>query len=135
VTLSVSEKIDNAEMAHMREIFGEAHEKAYGHKMTDPIELVSLRFSARGEVEAPELPVLSKQANRVATPTGTRQVYVGDGKRAAYSLYERDALTFGDTIEGPAIISEHTATTVFHAGDRAELGKYGEIIIHVAKAN
>ena len=135
VTLPVSEKIDAAEIAHMREIFGEAHEKAYGHTMPDPIELVSLRFSARGEVDSPELPVLTKQANRVPTPTGTRQVYVGDGKRAAYSLYERDDLTFGDTIEGPAIISEHTATTVFHAGDRAELGKYGEIIIHVAKAN
>jgi N-methylhydantoinase A len=135
VTLPVSEKIDDAEIVHMREVFSEAHEKAYGHTMPDPIELVSLRFSARGEVDAPVLPVLTKQAGRVPTPTGTRQVYVGGGKRAPYSLYDRDDLQFGDTIEGPAIINEHTATTVFHAGDRAELGKYGEIIIHVAKAN
>jgi len=135
VTLPVSGNIDAKEIAHMKEIFGEAHERAYGHTMPDPIELVSLRFSARGEVEAPELPFTNSKTERKPAPTGNRDVYVGGGKRVPYALFNRDDLAYGDTIHGPAIINEHTATTVFHEGDWAELGKYGEIIIHVKKAD
>ena len=100
VTLPVSGNIDAKEIAHMKEIFGEAHERAYGHTMPDPIELVSLRFSARGEVEAPELPFTNSKTERKPAPSGNRDVYVGGGKRVPYALYNRDDLAYGDTIHG-----------------------------------
>ena len=40
----------------------------------------------------------------------------------------------GDVIEGPAVVTEHTATTVLHAGDRLEVGEYGELIITIKYA-
>ena len=51
---------------------------------------------------------------------------------AAYARYARDSLLAGDEIEGPAVISEHTATTVIHAGDRLRVGGHGELVITVA---
>jgi N-methylhydantoinase A len=40
-------------------------------------------------------------------------------------------LLAGDEISGPAVISEHTATTVLHAGDRLRVGRHGEMVITV----
>ncbi len=63
-------------------------------------------------------------------PVGTRSVYVSaDEPDVAYALYTREALLAGDVITGPAVIAEHTATTVMHAGDVLEVGPYGELVI------
>jgi N-methylhydantoinase A len=50
---------------------------------------------------------------------------------AEYARYARESLLAGDEIDGPAVISEHTATTVIHAGDRLRVGGRGELIITV----
>jgi N-methylhydantoinase A len=133
--MRTTEKVDAAEIERLKHSFAEAHEHAYGHAMPDPIEMVALRFTGRGQVEAPELPKLSEGKNGTVKADGERMVYVGNGKRVAYKLYHRDSFNRGDVIEGPAVINEHTATTIMHEGDRAEVGQYGEIIIHVAKVN
>jgi N-methylhydantoinase A len=134
VTMRINSKVDVAEIKRLKVAFAEAHQKAYGHAMPDPIEMVALRFSARGSVEPPVLPQLPKNGGGKVTPSGQRLIYVGNGKREPYNLYRRDQFKHGDVIDGPAVISEYTGTTVFHAGDRAEIGTYGEIIIYVAKA-
>jgi len=103
--------------------------------MPDPIELVALRLRAVGRVETPSLPKLTPQVGQKAQPRGERMVYQDSGERIPYSVYHRDDFTVGDLIAGPAIINEHTATTVFHTGDTAEIGAYGEIVISVAKTN
>ena len=133
VTMRFAEKVDQAEIDRVKEAFADAHEKAYGHAMPDPIEMVALRFTGRGQVQAPELPKLPEGNGGTPKADGERLVYVGNGKREAYKLYHRDNFKRGDVIDGPAVINEHTATTIMHAGDRAEVGQYGEIIIHVAK--
>lgn len=135
VTMKIGSSINPAEIERVKEAFAEAHEQAYGHAMPDPIEMVALRFTALGMVEAPSLPELPRDGGHGVTPIGQRMVYQGNGVRVPYKLYNRDDFRFGDVIEGPAVINEHTATTVFHAGDTAEIGAHGEIIISVAKAN
>ena len=35
----------------------------------------------------------------------------------------------GDNLPGPAILEETTATTVFYSDQKAEVDKYGQIII------
>ena len=132
VTLPVSETVDDAEMARLQASFGEAHERAYGHTMPDPIELVALRLKATGTVERPSLPQVPAGTGAPA-PIREHQVVVESGKRVPYPVYNRDDFGSGDAIDGPAIITEHTATTVLHAGDRAEIGQFGEIVISVAK--
>ncbi|MDR0346554.1 MAG: hypothetical protein LBI49_26220, partial [Nocardiopsaceae bacterium] len=46
-----------------------------------------------------------------------------------YRLYRRQDLRAGDRIGGPAVITEHTATTVVHERDLLAVGRYGEMII------
>jgi N-methylhydantoinase A len=133
VTLPVAEKIDYKEIERLKHAFADAHERAYGHAMTDPIEMVALRFTGIGQVQAPELPLLKRGAGGTPKADGERMIYVGNGKRQAYRLYNRGDFLFGDVIEGPAVINEHTATTIMHQGDSAEVGKFGEIVIKVGK--
>jgi len=49
-----------------------------------------------------------------------------------YAIILREVLGRGAELAGPAIIEEHTATTVLHAGDRLRVGDHGELVISVA---
>ena len=131
VTLPVEGDFDAAEVKRLHGAFAEAHERAYGHTMTDPVELVAIRLSATGVVEPPSLPEIAPGTG-APSPRGERQVY-RDGGRLAYRVFHRDDFGSGDRISGPAIINEHTSTTVLHQGDSATVGALGEIVISVGK--
>ena len=123
------------EAGRLKAAFGEAHERAYGHTMPDPVEVVAVRLSAVGRQARPHVPQQEAREGFTVQPRATRQVIQVDGSRAAYALHHRDDFRHGDQILGPAVISEHTGTTVLHAGDSASVGAYGHIVIKVAKAN
>lgn len=133
VTLPVEDTFDAAEVVRLKAAFDAAHERAYGHTMPDPIEMVAVRLSAIGKADPPSLPKLPRREGHVVTPTGSRMVVQEDGSRVEYSVYHRDDFSHGDVIPGPAVINEHTATTVLHGQDSATVGAYGEIVITVAK--
>lgn len=119
-------------VATVEETFAQLHERQYGHTMTDPVEVTTLRLRATGSVDRPTLPVLAERASGSARPDGSRQVYVSADRPAVpYSLYTRESLLAGDEIAGPAVIAEHTATTVIHTGDHLSVGRYGEFVIRV----
>jgi N-methylhydantoinase A len=113
--------------------FSELHERQYGHTMDDPIEVTTMRLRATGVVGKPTLPRLESRAGGTPRSDGTRPVYLSEEQPSvAYTLYTRESLLAGDEIDGPAVISEHTATTVIHAGDRLRVGEYGEMVITVS---
>ena len=95
--------------------------------------MVTLRLRALGMVEHPDLPEMAENDGEAPPSTGERMVHQTDGSRRPYMLYERKSLQRGHRIDGPAVISEHTATTVLHAGDSATVGARGELHINVAK--
>jgi N-methylhydantoinase A len=112
--------------------FARLHERQYGHTMTDPVEVTTLRVRATGSVGKPTLPLLSERADGAPEPDGTRPVFVSPDKpEVPYVLYTRERLLAGDEIGGPAVITEHTATTVIHDGDRLRIGAHGELVITV----
>lgn len=116
--------------------FTELHERQYGHVMDDPIEVTTLRLRASGRVDKPSLPKLADRGAGPARPEGHRDVYVSADRPAEpYALFTREKLLAGDEIAGPAVIHEHTATTVIHAGDALRVGPYGEMVITVQGAN
>jgi N-methylhydantoinase A len=132
VTLPVEETFDASEVTRLHDAFAEAHERAYGHTMTDPIELVAVRLSATGVVDSPTLPEVTRSSGNLA-PRAERMVYRGGGARVPYQVFHRDDFGSGDVIQGPAIVNEHTATTVLHRGDVATIGALGEIVISIGK--
>lgn len=110
--------------------FTRLHERRYGHVMDDdPVEITTLRVQATGVVDKPTLPTLPERTDGALRPRGHRDV---DG--ADYALYAREDLYAGDRIDGPAVLTEHTATTVLHDGDRLHTGPYGELVITVGRS-
>lgn len=112
--------------------FAELHRRQYGHTMSDPVEITTLRLKAVGVVEKPTLPAVAAREEGEPARRGERVVHLARGATASYGLYSREQLLAGDRIEGPAVITEHTATTVMHAGDVLVVGGYGELIITLA---
>jgi N-methylhydantoinase A len=110
--------------------FAELHERQYGHVMDDPVEVTTMRLRASGHVDKPTLPQIERRTDGLLQATGTRSVFLSEERPAVeYDLYIRESLLAGDVIAGPAVIAEHTATTVIHEGDRLEVGALGEMVI------
>jgi len=125
-------RLDASALATLNEAFGVAHLTLYGHRTNDPIELVTLRVRGVGRVPRPELPRVAIAAGEA--PDGivaTRRVQ-GAGVAHDYQVVARAALTAGSVVTGPAIVEEHTATTVLHPGDVGRVGTYGELDITIA---
>ncbi|MEO3857996.1 hydantoinase/oxoprolinase family protein [Acrocarpospora sp. B8E8] len=132
-SVTVSFPVEAADMAEAVEAsFARLHERQYGHTMDDPIEVTTLRLRAAGSVDKPALPLIAERTAGALGPEGTRAVYLSDDRpEVRYDLHTRESLLAGDVIEGPAVIAEHTATTVLHAGDTLRVGPYGELVISV----
>ena len=112
--------------------FTELHERQYGHVMDDPIEVTTLRLRASGVVDKPALPSLPRRDGPLSESDCHRAVFLSRDEQAVpYALYTREDLLAGDVIHGPAVIAEHTATTVIHADDVLAVGDRGELVITV----
>lgn len=110
--------------------FAELHALQYGHTMDDAVQLTTFRLRATGSVDKPALPTLPASSGGAPTPLGEREVFAGDDQPGGTTtLYARDSLGSGDEIAGPAVIVEHTATTVLHEGDHLVVGPNGELVI------
>ena len=110
--------------------FDRLHLRQYGHTMDDPVETTTLRLGAIGVVDKPEIPKIDRRSGD-GPRTRVREVVLEGDRTRDYALVAREELFAGDVIDGPAVITEHTATTVLHAGDRLEVGAYGELVISI----
>jgi N-methylhydantoinase A len=66
-------------------------------------------------------------------PTRTLQLQYLETEPFDAPEYEREALAPGMRLAGPAIIREGLSTTFLYAGQRAEVGRLGEISIEAAR--
>ncbi|MCL2552641.1 MAG: hydantoinase/oxoprolinase family protein [Actinomycetia bacterium] len=115
----------------LAESFRELHERLYGHVMDDPVEIVTLRLRAVGLVDKPAWPLHPERTTGEPPVLGRRQVFAHSDTGVPYRLVSREALLAGDVVDGPAVVAEHTATTVLHAGDRLRVAEHGELVISV----
>jgi N-methylhydantoinase A len=130
--LSIPLAEDEIEEALVRVLqrFHEEHERAYGFAAPDePVEFVTLRLTAVGSIAKPKLRELAERSGNV-TPRAVRQVYFAEGGGFVdCPSYNRYRLAAGGLIEGPAIVEEMDSTTVIHPGFRAEVDRYGNLLI------
>ena len=106
--------------------FALAHNGLYGFTLDAPVELVTLRVEATGRMPAPPRPMLAKGSG--ARPGAHFPVHLESGV-AQVPLYARGALGAGDTIKGPAIISQLDATTLVAPGWTGEVHPSGAILL------
>ena len=110
--------------------FGAAHEQLYGFKLDQPVEFVNLRAVGTGEVEKIKFPKFEKESQ---DPSGAvekqHQVYF-DGNFVMTNIYDRNKLTSGNRITGPAVITQKDSTSIIHPGHLGEVDEYLNILIY-----
>ena len=112
--------------------FHAEHERAYGFAAPEePVEFVTLRLTAVGNIAKPRLRELPTDRGDVTAARRTvRQVYFAEsGGFVDCPSYDRYRLPAGGVIDGPAIVEEMDSTTVVHPGFRAEVDQYGNLLI------
>ncbi len=112
---------DDGDVASLQERFHQAHRQYYGHTLSRPVEVMTVRLRAVADT-----PVLQwhKLLPRQVCSSGHSDVY-GMG---CVSHYRREALGAGASLSGPALILEDTSTFWLHAGWQVQVDEYGHLI-------
>ena len=116
----------------MLEAFHREHDRAYGFAAPgEPVEFVALRLTAVGRIAKPNLRALPAGGGDAASAMrARRQVYFAEaGGFTGCPSYDRYRLPAGSVVEGPAIVEEMDSTTLIHPGFRAEVDRYGNLLI------
>ena len=112
--------------ASLTDLFHQAHEKIYSFRDPDSsVEITTERLRVVGTMPPIILPVLAGGA-QPATPA-ERRIHLATGWQIA-SVWQRDQLTAGQTISGPAIIEQEDTTTLILPGWSATVDRIGNII-------
>jgi N-methylhydantoinase A len=132
VTVAVPQgTITQETLAEVARRFHQAHERLYLYSEPDsPLESINVRLTATGLI--PKTPLASWPAGAAGSDhaiKATRPVYFGAWLDTP--IYDGDKLLAGNRIKGPAIIEEVTTTVVIFPGDRAEVDRLGNVVIHV----
>ena len=111
-------------IARTAEAFHRDHEKRYGHRIDQAVELVNTRLGLRGPPPPLELAVLPP--GPAAPPSGTTSVH---GEAQLVAVYQRDRLTPDQRIDGPALITETVSTTVIADGWGCTVEAHGNLML------
>jgi N-methylhydantoinase A len=115
-----------------RDQFDRCHEERFGFcKVAHPIELVTIRVKAVCQTIPPVLPhkPLGPPSSYHAV-LGSRHVVLGEDIRSL-SVYDRNLLHPGNTIEGPALIVQPDTTTFLSDKALAKVDGYYNLVIDV----
>ena len=106
------------------EAFHRDHEKRYGHRLDQPVELVNLRMALQGPPPPVSLPLLPTSADGVAN-ANTRVA----GEAQAVPVYNRCEMAPGQVLQGPALITESVSTTWLAAGWSCCVEAHGNLLL------
>ncbi|WP_369167692.1 hydantoinase B/oxoprolinase family protein [Streptomyces sp. R28] len=114
----------------MRRAFEDRHRATYSFTLDRPIVVEALSVEATGITEPPDLSALAPYEATPATAQTVR-LHTGGTWRDA-PLHRREDLPPGQTVTGPAIITEASATTVVDEGWRAATTDDGHLVMERA---
>lgn len=110
--------------------FHQMHQKRFSYSRPDAtLEVVNLRLSAIGENDKPEL-----HAEPLSTPDSShalteQKAVIFESEMFETNFYRREELRPGNRIEGPAIITEFSATSVVPPNFTSCVDMYRNIIL------
>ncbi|MDX6630745.1 MAG: N-methylhydantoinase [Gaiellales bacterium] len=113
-------------------LFETEYARTFGHSMDEEHEIVTVRALVRLPREVRRAPRTSEQR-----PVRHESAEAWSFSREAlsqFALVARDALRPGDTLPGPAIVTETTATTYLDAGFIAEVHASGTLLARRQRA-
>jgi N-methylhydantoinase A len=122
---------ESPDVESLERSFGDEYARVFGHRLDGPVELVACRGELRDVLVAsarerrlvgPALPAAPTRATRRAWSFTAAEWL-------EFELLARDALGPGDTVAGPAIVTEETATTYLDHGYTARCHERGALIV------
>ena len=117
------------------ERFHRLHHEFYGYSFPEqPVELVHLRLSVY-EVDSSAASALRivEGAKGLAAPSPARRSGWERGGECEFSIYRRDRLPSGTTLNGPAIVEEVDSTTFVPSNATLKVDGSGSLIISFIK--
>jgi len=106
------------DMDKIRADFDTAYERQYGHNSPENrVEMANIRLAALGGLERPENAPPERETPR---PAREREVWFA-GQPRMTQIIDRNSISGGDCVKGPAIIEEVTSTTLLPPGWTAKL--------------
>ena len=108
--------------------FGDAHERAYGYRLEEPVEAVTLRVTATVGTDRPT----PRHAGSGEALRGRREAVFPDTGRVEATVYDRGALGVGETVAGPAILEQPESTTVVPPAWRGRVRDDGTLAVERA---
>jgi N-methylhydantoinase A len=118
------------DIAELREMFLQSHERAYGFRNPeDPIDVMAVRLTAVGHLPSPLAPAPAPQATLSPAPRTRRLVWFDAEAPVDTPVFDRASFAAGAVIEGPTVIDQFDATSLLFPKDRARVDKNLNIII------
>lgn len=112
--------------------FHQLHQQRYGFSDPEmPVEIVNLRLrmTSAGEPYKPHQKELIPGDGSAALYA--ERTIVFDGSPHSSRIYKREALVPGDTIQGPAMITEYTSATLLPPDCSAHVDGYSNLILTI----
>ncbi|MFE5405210.1 hydantoinase B/oxoprolinase family protein [Streptomyces sp. NPDC056580] len=122
--------VELTEPGTMQRAFEERHRATYSFTLDRPVVVEALSVEATGITAPPDLSALAPYTGHRAAPRTVR-LHTG-GAWHDVPLHRREALPPGETVTGPAIITEPGATTVVDDGWRAAAADDGHLVMERA---
>ncbi len=119
-----------ADPATLEEGFHREHDRTFGYRSEEQVQLVNLRLIARGVPEEPRMPDRLTTDPGVVTASSRRAYFGTDHSWVETPVIAREELN-AETRRGPFIVEEYDATTVVPPGASARRDGWGNILITV----
>ena len=104
----------------------------HSHEGQEAVELVNLRVTAVGQRTKPDVPTHKSVANTEGAPRASRSVVYLDQDGFIDSLiYDRDSLTPGAIVSGPAVIEQYESTVIVPPEFEAEVDAFGNLVLRL----
>ncbi|KAB1185130.1 MULTISPECIES: hydantoinase/oxoprolinase family protein [Haloferax] len=104
--------------------FHEAHERAYGYQLSDPVELVNVRATAVVERDSPEV----TYRGGTGTVRETRPAFFGTEFHET-PVYDRESLLPGFDVTGPSVLEQDESTVVVPPAWRGTVRSDGSLVV------
>ncbi len=110
--------------------FYRAHLRRFGYAdRNEPVQVVNLRLKLELAMEKPKVePQISGRADAAPALIGESEVVFPQGALKS-PLYQREGLTCGNRISGPALVIQMDATTVLPPGWGGTVDPFGNLLL------
>ena len=124
------EDLKAGNLRELAESFHLEHEKVYEHCDREaPVQIVNLRLVIVGESPKPVF-TRKEPVHKLAASQGIVDVFIA-GKLEKIPLYQREHMSSGDTLDGPAVVAQSDCTTCVPPGITGQVDGYGNLILTV----